>query len=281
LPGIIEDVTEVLLDAGFYLQAAFGTEIEQIRDSGSLEQPTDLFVSGIAVQVQHKMDSLGPKLFPPLLDVVIVAPPAAEPQPDMALLFLPGMVLMALMFASQGLSADYWRERESGTLRRLVLAPGLLGRFVVGKALAAGLMMALLGGVTLLVGFLYHDLAWTKLLPSIIWITLSGAGLFAWFAALQMLMPTAKASNLLTSLIVFPLLMMGGSFFPLEALPDWLAAIGRLSPNGFMVDNLSAELTSASSWTFSVKAWVIVASMVVSGLSICSWRLQNGFARQS
>ena len=280
LPGIIEDVTGVLLDAGFYLQVAFGPEIAKLKDSVSSDQPSDLFVSTLAVQMNQKMETLVPKLFPPLLDVVIVEPPAAEPQPDIALLFLPGMVLMALMFASQGLSADYWREREGGTLRRLVSTPGLLSRFVVGKALAAGLMMALLGGVTLFVGFLYHELAWSKFLPSIIWIMLSGVALFAWFAALQMLMPTAKASNLLTSLIVFPLLMMGGSFFPLDALPDWLAAIGRLSPNGFMVDKLSAELTSAGTWTFSADEWAIVAVMAVSGLCVCTWRLQSGFARQ-
>ena len=280
LPGIIEDVTGVLLDAGFYLQVAFGPEIAKLKDSVSSDQQSDLFVSTLAVQMNQKMETLVPKLFPPLLDVVIVEPPAAEPQPDIALLFLPGMVLMALMFASQGLSADYWREREGGTLRRLVSTPGLLSRFVVGKALAAGLMMALLGGVTLFVGFLYHELAWSKFLPSIIWIMLSGVALFAWFAALQMLMPTAKASNLLTSLIVFPLLMMGGSFFPLDALPDWLAAIGRLSPNGFMVDKLSAELTSAGTWTFSADEWAIVAVMAVSGLCVCTWRLQSGFARQ-
>ena len=280
LPGIIENITEVLLDAGFYLQATFGAELAQIKDADSLDQPSDLFVSDMAVQIQHKMENLGPRLFPPLLDIVIVEPPAAEPKPDMALLFLPGMVLMALLFAAQGLSADYWRERESGTLRRLVSTPGLLSRFVFGKALAAGVMMAMLGGVTLLVGFLYHDLAWNKLLPSILWIALSGVGLFAWFSALQMLMPTSKASNLLTSILVFPLLMMGGSFFPLDALPDWLATIGRMSPNGFMVDKLTTELTSAGAWTFDANGWAIIAAMAISGLSICGWRLQTGFARQ-
>jgi len=280
LPGIIENITEVLLDAGFYLQATFGTELAQIKDADSLDQPSDLFVSDMAVQIQHKMENLGPRLFPPLLDIVIVEPPAAEPKPDMALLFLPGMVLMALLFAAQGLSADYWRERESGTLRRLVSTPGLLSRFVFGKALAAGVMMAMLGGVTLLVGFLYHELAWNKLLPSILWTALSGVGLFAWFSALQMLMPTSKASNLLTSMLVFPLLMMGGSFFPLDALPDWLASIGRMSPNGFMVDKLTAELTSANAWTFDAKGWAIIVAMVISGLSICGWRLQTGFARR-
>lgn len=280
LPGIIEDITGVLLDAGFYLQAAFGEEIAQFEDVDSLDQPSDLFVSGMAVQIQHKMEVLVPKLVPPLLDVVIVEPPPAEPRPNMALLFLPGMVLMALLIAAQGLSADFWRERESGTLRRLVSTPGLLARFVIGKALAAGVMMALLGGVTLIVGFLYHDLAWNKLLPSVVWIALSGVGLFAWFSVLQMLMPTSKAGNLVTSTLVFPLLMMGGSFFPLDALPDWLATIGRMSPNGFMVDKLTLELTSASAWTFDTKGWAIIAAMAMSGLSICGWRLQSGFARK-
>jgi len=223
LPGIIEDITGVLLDAGFYLQAAFGPEIEQINASGTLDRPTDVFVAGIAVQVQHKMEELGPRLFPPLLELIVVEPPPEEPRPNFTVLLLPGLVLMALMFASQGLSADYWKERNSGTLRRLASTPGLLARFVLGKALAAGVMMAMIGGVVLFVGFLYHDLMWSKLLPSLLWITVSGIGLFAWFSALQMLFSNTKAADLMTSILVFPLLMMGGSFFPLETLPDWLS----------------------------------------------------------
>ena len=219
-------------------------------------------------------------LSPPLLDLSIVAPPPEEPQPDFALLFLPGVVLMALMFSSQGLAADYWAERDAGTLRRLVSSPGQLGRFVVGKALAAGVFLAFIGGVTLLLGFLYHGLTWNKFLPSMIWISFSGIGLFAWFSALQMLMPTAKAANLVSMIVVFPLLMMGGSFFPMEVLPDWLAAIGRLSPNGFIVTHLSGELTSNTSWTFNAGAWSVVALMTFGALAICSWRLQTGFARK-
>ncbi|HNP65108.1 MAG TPA: ABC transporter permease, partial [Woeseiaceae bacterium] len=149
---------------------------------------------------------------------------------------------------------------------------------VLGKALAAGLFLALIGGATLFLGFLYHDLAWNKFLPSIVWVTFSGVGLFAWFSALQMLLPSSKAANLFTTILVFPLLMMGGSFFPMEALPDWLATIGRMSPNGFVVDRLSGELTTSGSWTFDTLAWTVVAAMTLSGLLVCSWRLDSGFA---
>jgi len=280
LPGIIEDITEVLLDLGFYVQRAFGEEIKEIQGSEIPDSMAEVFVSGMAVQIQRKMDKLGPKVFPPVIELEIVEPPPAEPRPDIALLFLPGMVLMALMFAAQGLSADYWKERDTGALRRLVSTPGLLSRFVLGKALAAAVLMTVIGGAPMLVGFMYHDLPWNKLLPSMLWVVVGGVGLFAWFASLQMLFSTTKAANLITSIIVFPLLMMGGSFFPLAALPDWLAAIGRLSPNGFLVDQLTSELTSATTWTFDTRAWSIVAAMAISGMMISIWRLQSGFARK-
>jgi len=255
LPGIIQDVTEILLDLGFYAQAMFGPEIEQIRNADSIAVPDDVFVADVAVQIQDKIDTISPHLFPPAFDVQIVEPPPAEPRPDIALLFMPGIVLMALLFSAQGLSGDYWKERESGTLRRLVSTPGLLSRFVYGKALAATVIIAALGGTTLALGFLYHGLAWSKFVPSLIWVSISGVGLFAWFAALQMLFPNQKAASLLTSILLFPLMMMGGSFFPLDVLPDWIAAIGRLSPNGFVVDRLTRELTTAADWTFDASSW--------------------------
>jgi len=280
LPGIIQDVTEILLDAGFYAQALFGAEIEQIMNADTSVVPTDVFAADIAVQIQGKVDTFTPLLFPPAFDVEIVEPPPEEPRPDITLLFFPGIVLMALLFAAQGLSADYWKERDAGTLRRLVSTPGLLSRFVYGKALAAAAVLGLLGGLTLVLGFAYHDVAWGKFLPSLLWITLSGVGLFAWFAALQMVFPNSKAANLLTTILLFPLLMMGGSFFPLDVLPDWLASIGRLSPNGFVVDRLTKEMTSATAWSYDLKSWTIILSMTIGGLALCIWRLKTGFARR-
>ncbi len=280
LPGIIQDVTEILLDLGFYAQALFGPEIEQIRNADSANVPDEVFAADVAVQIQNKMDTVSPHLFPPSFDIQIVEPPPAEPRPDVALLFMPGIVLMALLFSAQGLSGDYWKERQTGTLRRLVSTPGLLNRFVYGKALAATVVIAIIGGVTLVLGFLYHGLAWSKFVPSLIWVSISGVGLFAWFAALQMLFPNQKAASLLTSILLFPLMMIGGSFFPLDVLPEWIAAIGRLTPNGFVVDRLTRELTSATAGTFDANSWAIVIGLTIAGLAICTWRLQTGFARR-
>lgn len=278
LPGIIRDVTEILLDAGFYAQQLFGDEIGTIRDSGLDGLPQDAIVADLAVRIQGKVDSLAPKLFPPVIDIDIVEPPPTDAPPDIALLFVPGIVLMAILFASNSLAADYWRERDTGTLRRLVAAPGKLNGLVAGKALAVAVVMAILATFTLSLAFVYHDLAWSKLPSSIVWVSISGVAIYAWFAVLQTLFATRKAASLLSTLLIFPLLMAGGSFFPLAALPDWIAFIGRLSPNGFVADRLTVELTAAGAWSYGIGSWTIVLAMLLGGLSICAWRLNSGFA---
>ncbi len=280
MPGIIEDVTEVLLDGGFYAQRLLGPEIKAIMDSSSDSNPSDAFVAGISVDIQNKIEKVTEKLSPLLIELEIVEPPPAEPVPNYALLFLPGIILMGVLFAANTLAADYWIERDKGTLRRLVSAPGALASFITGKAVAALAVMAGVATIVMIAGFIYHDVAWTKFLPSLVWVSIGGVGLFAWFATIQMLLPNNRAANLVTTILVFPLLMAGGSFFPLAALPDWIADIGRRSPNGFIVDRLSNELMSPSAWSMDVQSWLILLAITASGLLLSAVRVRTGFARR-
>ena len=192
---------------------------------------------------------------------------------------MPGIILMAVMFTANDLAGDYWHERDQGTLRRLVFAPAQLGQFIIGKALAAATIIGVVGGLTLVLGFLYHDLPWMKLPSSLVWIAVSGVALFAWFAALQMAFSSKKTANIVSSVTVFPLLMAGGSFFPMAVMPAWMATLGRASPNGFVADRLTTEITGSGAWLIDVNSWLIVIIAVASGLAICAWRLRAGFAR--
>lgn len=280
LPRIITDVTEILLDVGFYGSQLLGEEIDKIQNADTADGPDEVLVAEVAVGIQRRIDAIAPKLFPPVLDVEIVEPPPAEPRPDFALLYLPGIIVMALLFASNGLAADYWRERDKGTLRRLASTPGGLAPFVAGKAAGAVLIVAAIAGIALLLGFLYHGIGWVKFLPSLIWVSMGGLALFSWFAFLQMLFPNGKSADIVLTVLMFPLLMAGGSFFPAAALPDWLATIGRASPNGFAADRLTVELTAAGSWAFTVADWAILAAVALSGLALSAWRLSSGFARK-
>lgn len=277
LPGIIRNVTEILLDAGFYAHQLFSDEIETLTSMS--DDPTDAQVAAIAVAIQNKMETVAPQLFPPVINIEIVEPPEEKPGPPLALLYMPGVIMMAVVFSANGLAADFWRERQQGTLRRLVFSPALMGEFLAGKALAAGLIITLVSGFTLLLGFLYHGIGWTHYPVSLLWLMVSGIALFAWFSALQMLFSNQKIAGVVSTLLVFPLLMAGGSFFPLAVMPGWIATIGRASPNGFMADRLTTEVTSIGAGAIDLQSWLIVLAGAVSGLIICGWRLRAGFAR--
>lgn len=288
LPGIITEITEILLDAGFYANRLFAEEIALIKASASGDRAPDSAVAAaIAVAINERIASVSPLLFPLAIDLDIAERPAETPGASLALLFMPGIILMAVMFAASSLAEDYWAERERGTLRRLVFAPGRLLAFVVGKALAATVLIAVLAAVVLLLGFAYHGVSWGRLPLSIAWIALSGLALYAWFGVMHLLSPNRRAASLISSIIVFPLLMVGGSFFPLAALPDWIASIGRLTPNGFVADRLTTEITSASAMTgvtgsvttIDAPSWLLLAALAGVGLLLNLWRLNAGFAR--
>lgn len=282
LPGIMTDVTEILLDAGFYIDEFFGPEIQTIKGQiDANESPDSLLISTISVAISEKIELAGAKLMPPAIDLDIVEPPPSEASSvSFALLYLPGIILMSLMFSANGIAHDYWIEREQGTLRRLVVSPGRVTGFLIGKAVAAGIVISIVGGVTLVLGFVYHDIAWNRLPASLAWMGLSGIALFAWFGVLQMLAGTQRSATVVSSMFVFPLLMAGGSFFPFAALPDWIAALGQKTPNGFMADRLTTEIIAESAWSIDVGSWIIVAAIAIAGLAVSGWRLSSGFARQ-
>jgi ABC-type Na+ efflux pump permease subunit len=277
LPGMITDVTEILLDAGFYAHRLFGPEIAEFANAGG--EPSEADVAAMVTRIYGKIDVIAPYLFPPAIELVVVDPPPAEPRLPLALMFLPGVIMMGVLFAANSLAADFWTEKEGGTLRRLVFAPGRQTGFVAGKALAVAVVLGAIVLITMTVGFLYHGISWLEFVPSLIWLVVSGVGIFAWFAALHMFFATQKAASLVTMILIFPLLMAGGSFFPLAVLPDWIAAIGRISPNGFVVDRMATELVSPGAWSIDAGSWLIVVAMTAAGLAVCSWRLQSGFAR--
>jgi ABC-type multidrug transport system permease subunit len=84
----------------------------------------------------------------------------------------------------------------------------------------------------------------------------------------------------MTMVLLFPLMMAGGSFFPLAALPGWIANLGRFVPNGFVVDRMSDELLSATAWSIDAMSWLILIAIAVSGLALSALRLRTGFARR-
>jgi len=230
LPGIAEEVTAGVLELAHYARRLLAPQIDALRALD--ESPDDAFIAALSVDIRHQVERFEGLLFPPALDVEILAQEAEEPGPGLGALFYPAIVVMALVFAAQHLAIDLWTEREGGTLRRVATAPLAWPLWLLARLLVA---LAVFGAVALLVSllyFLWFDWGWALLTPALGWAVLSGIPLYALMLLLCQLAGSRRSADVLTMVVLIPALILGGSFFPFAAMPDGMVAIGRWLPNG-------------------------------------------------
>ena len=160
------------------------------------------------------------------------------------------------------------RERSSGTLERLLAMPMGKLDFLLGYALAFGLVAALQAvlAVTVSVGLLGLDIqgpVWLLGLVAVADAVLGSAlGLFVSafaqteFQAVQFL-----------PLIVVPQILLCGLFVPREALPPFLEAVSDVLPLSYAVD----AMTNLTRGTSTADVWMdllVVAAFAVGALGL-------------
>jgi ABC-type Na+ efflux pump permease subunit len=242
LPGIVQGVLEVLVDGAFYAQQVLGEPIRKILDSADnlSGSPSDLLVSDVAVEINGKIQDLEKYLFPPKI-VLAIEEEAVKEEPvglGFGGIMFQSMLFMFLLFASQGVSDELWKERVDGTLRRVVATPGSLTRFLLGKVLAGVVVTGLILAAAMAAGTWLYSLPWVAYLPGLIWMTLVAGMFIALFSVLQLWATSQRGGSILLNLIIFPMMMIGGSFFPPESMPEWLRSLGRFTPNGYSLSVL-------------------------------------------
>jgi ABC-2 type transport system permease protein len=277
VPGIIEEAVSMLVEAGFYLQALVGNELRLFAGGG--RPLPDQTVAEMSVGFNRLGAKLGGYLDPPLikLDTRVVEEKSSA-QLNLIALFFPAMLFMAILFMAMGLSGDLWKERRRGTLRRLLVSPSGLGSFLAGKLLAAVAVFFLIGLVGVVCGLFIPEINLHNPALAVLWIASSGAALYLLALLLQLNASGERAAQLLVSLLVLPLGMLGGSFFPFEVMPRGMAAIGQWTPNGWALVQLRGIL--AGSVEPARLALTFSGLVVVSGAAfwVALRRLRRGFA---
>ena len=194
---------------------------------------------------------------PPLIGMDATVIPNRDEQPGgFATMLLPGALFMAVFFMAGALAADVWRERSSGALRRIATTPANLGAFLAGKLAAAALVFVAVGACGLLAAQALMHLRIANFPLAILWITMSGCGLYLLILPLQSLASSERVATLLTSFLTLPLVMLGGGFVPFEWMPAGIARAGQWTPNGWSVIELRAVLTGSAEP--AIFAWVAV-----------------------
>jgi ABC-type multidrug transport system permease subunit len=116
---------------------------------------------------------------------------------------------------------------------------------------------------------------------ALVWGAYAGGALFTYLVLIQVLSTSARGGQFLSSMVVFPLMMIGGSFFPFDVMPAWMARIGKLTPNGLAVAQIKEIL-----FGHPHPATVAAAALAVGVPAALAWwiavrRLRGEFAVSS
>lgn len=194
-------------------------------------------------------------------------------------LFFPGMLFVAVLFVSQALSVDIWREDAAGTIRRLATSTQRMEAFLAGRVLVAAVVLFGVASVGLICARLALKLPIANLPGAILWVTFSGVALFLMMLALSVCSASETASRVVLTIVLFLLGMVGGSFFPFELMPPWLSALGHWTPNGWAIGNFKAILDgSARLQQISIATLGLLAVSCLAFFG-SAWRIRRAFLR--
>ncbi len=286
LPGIVEETLAIFADAAFYLHRVLGEDLRAL--AGGPGPGLDTFpnaqIISTSVHINEMVGRVNKYVDPLVLELETTTDEeeeekAAGPPKSFALYFLPGLLYMSLLFMAQGVSEDLWRERSQMTLRRLVVSPRSVTEFLGGKAIYGTALMGATGFVSLTIAFLYFHLAPSALPLATLWVMFSGAVLLLAMMTIQLHVRTQRAGNIVSMGLIFPLMMIGGSFFPFEAMPEWMAKIGRHTPNGWSVQQLENILNGTVRPAALGNAIALLTGVGSMLFLLCARRLRRGFAQ--
>ncbi|MCP4416350.1 MAG: ABC transporter permease, partial [Chloroflexi bacterium] len=187
----------------------------------------------------------------------------------------PGMMAMFATFSMLGGAVLLIQERQSGTLRRLLVMPIHKGSIIFGKLLGilfAGLLqMALLIGVAAL----FFDVPWGNsplaLAVIVFAFALSITSLSIMLAALT---KTLAQANALGTVIVLSIAALGGAWWPLDIVPDWMQVVGLFSPISWAMSGFQDIITRGLNVTAVLPEAGVLLAFATVFLSIGIWRFQ-------
>ena len=170
---------------------------------------------------------------------------------DFRAFVLPGVALWGIMSNSViGLAVALANYREKKILRRIKASP-MRARTFFAAQIAASLGLSLIQAALILgLGSLTMGVDVRGALPSVAAIILASNVVFLNLGFIVgAYSKTAAAASGLGNLVVVPMAMLSGVFFPLDALPAALAAAMRFLPLSPMVEALRGATLSANDVT--------------------------------
>jgi len=167
---------------------------------------------------------------------------------------------MFVMISLLNIGGSLVEERSRGILRRVGMMPVHRGQLLAGRLLASFLLGLLQFAVMLafgtVLGVSFGATPWLALIVAAAYV-LAVAALGLALAAMARTPSQATALAIGAWLVLTPL---GGGWWPLQFVPDWMQTLGRLSPVAWCLEALNALVFSRGGW---VDLWLPVGVLLL------------------
>jgi ABC-2 type transport system permease protein len=184
--------------------------------------------------------------------------------------FYPGVLMMMILFASVFASITIIEDRDQGFLQGVLVAPvprlGIVMGKVGGASLVALFQTAILLAAAPFIGLTMGPAGAVLLAVTLVLISLGFTGLgflFAWG------MKSTAGFHAIMMVIMMPMWVLSGAFFPIEGVPTWLHWIMMINPVTHAMTILRAPFYAEPLALFGDGTYLIAFAVVLAWVVAC------------
>lgn len=185
------------------------------------------------------------------------------------------MMAMFILYASSNVGREMLSEKHMRTLDRTYVAGVGYGKMLLSK----GAMTVTLSGFQMAVLMLYSKFAlgvqWERfdqILVAILASAIAVAGLGIFLSTITLVNEDYKVANVFENVIIHLMALVGGSYIPIETMPEFMTHLKAFALNGIVLD-MFLDIYQGTSWetlmlpfikllciglVFTLLAWILV-----------------------
>lgn len=172
----------------------------------------------------------------------------------------PGVVGMAILFASVFNGIELIADRQFGFLKETLVAPVPRSAIMIGRTLGGATVAVCQGLLVLVVSVFFglHSITVGGFLFSLVFMALEAFLLTSFGTAVATQMNDMQAYPLMINFIIMPMFFLSSALFPPENFPPLLQFIARINPITYAVDGIRASLINSVTPHFSLDFTVLI-----------------------
>jgi len=156
---------------------------------------------------------------------------------------IPGIVGMTAMFGSINETMSIVWDKSLGVFDRILAAPVSSTSIIIGKTMAGAVMGVISALVLLIIGSSLFGVSFVNIGFVLLIVVLASFSFTGIGTIISGLASEPREAMMLSNLLRFPMMFLGGVFFPVEAMPMPLPYIARVLPLTYATEALRAAMT--------------------------------------